>query len=241
MRVAALYDIHGNLPALDAVLDDVAGEAPDAIVIGGDVAAGPMPAETLDRVIGLGGLLYVIQGNADRELLHPPAGRDVWAERARWAASLLAPAHRALLKAPPLLRLTIEGLGPTLFCHGSPRSDEEILTRLTPESSIAPMVDGIGEHTVVCGHTHVQYDRRAAGVRIVNAGSVGMPYEGTPGARWAMLGPEVSLRCTEYDLDTASDQLAAGGMPAVDELIADLRSPPSGDEASEHFERLARG
>ena len=185
--------------------------------------------------------MYVIQGNADRELLQPPTHKDVWAERARWAAEMLSPAHRAFLKAPPLLRLNVDGLGPTLFCHGSPRSDEEIITRLTPESAVAPMLDGVGERTVVCGHTHVQYDRQVAGTRLVNAGSVGMPYEGTPGARWAMLGPDVSLRCTTYDLDTATEQMTEGGMPAVDELVADLRSPPGGDEASAHFERTARG
>jgi predicted phosphodiesterase len=241
MRIAALYDIHGNLPALDAVLAEAAEEQPDAIVVGGDVAAGPMPVETLDRLMALVGLVYVIQGNADRELLDPPSHREIWAERARWAGSMLSPAHRAFLAAPPLLRLSVDELGPTVFCHGSPRSDEEIITTLTPESAVAPMVDGIAEQTIICGHTHVQYDRRVSGVRLVNAGSVGMPFEGAPGARWAMLGPDVSLRCTAYDLDAAIELMRAVGMPGLDELAADLRSPPSGDEASAHFERIARG
>src|SRR4051794_27380101 len=184
-----------------------------------------MPGETLDRLIDLDGLVYLIQGNADRELLNPPAGEDVWSARARWAAARLTPAHRALLAAPQLLHLNVDGIGPALFCHGSPRDDEEIITRLSPESRIAPMLVGVYERTIVCGHTHVQFDRRVAGVRIVNAGSVGMPYEGSAGARWAMLGPDVSLRTTAYDLDAGIAQFARAGMPAVDELAADLRSP----------------
>jgi diadenosine tetraphosphatase ApaH/serine/threonine PP2A family protein phosphatase len=101
------------------------------------------------------------------------------------------------------------------------------------------MLEGVDADIVICGHTHVQFDRRVAGRRIVNAGSVGMPYEGDPGARWAMLGPDVSLRCTDYDLDDACAQILAGGMPGADELVADLRAPPTAEEASRHFEQLA--
>ena len=241
MRVAALYDIHGNLAALDAVLGEVLADPPDAVVLGGDLAAGPMPAETLDRLLDLTIRIHAIQGNADRELLDPPSGDDVWSQRARWAASKLTPAHRALLAAPPLLSLTIDGLGPTLFCHGSPRSDEEIITRLSPERRIRPMLRGVRERLIVCGHTHVQFDREVACARIVNAGSVGMAYEGTPGARWAMVGPVVCLRTTPYDLDAAAGLFARAGMPAVDELVAGLRLPPSADEASGYFERTADG
>ena len=150
------------LPALDAVLDEVLAEPPDAVVLGGDVAAGPMPAETLDRLLDLTIRIYAIQGNADRELLDPPSGDDVWSQRARWAASKLTPAHRALLAAPPLLSLTIDGLGPTLFCHGSPRSDEEIITRLSPERRITTDAPRRRERVIVCGHTHVQFDREVA-------------------------------------------------------------------------------
>ncbi|HVG67808.1 MAG TPA: metallophosphoesterase family protein, partial [Gaiellales bacterium] len=200
MRVAAIYDIHGNLPALDAVLEQIAEEEPDVVLVGGDSAAGPMPAATLDRLIALGCRARYIRGNADRELVDPSSGDDIWARRARWAAASLTAAHRELLTAASLrVVLDVEGLGRTLFCHGSPRSDEEIITRLTPEARLRPMLEGVDADIVVCGHTHVQFDRRVAGKRIVNAGSVGMPYEGDPGARWAMLGPDVSLWCTDYD------------------------------------------
>ena len=240
MRVAAIYDIHGNAPALDAVLEQIAEEEPDVVLVGGDSAAGPMPAATLDRLIALGCGARYIRGNADRELVEPPSGDDIWACRARWAAASLTAAHRELLTAAPLrLVLDVEGLGRTLFCHGSPRSDEEIITRLTPEARLRPMLEGVDADLIVCGHTHVQFDRRVAGARIVNAGSVGMPYEGTPGARWAMLGPVVSLRCTDYDLDAACAQILAGGMPDADKLVADLRAPPTAEEASRHFELLA--
>jgi predicted phosphodiesterase len=240
VRIAAIYDIHGNLPALDAVLEEVLDEQPDVVLIGGDSAAGPMPAETLDRLIGLGCRARFVRGNADRELVDPPDGDDVWARRARWAAGTLTAAHRELLTAaPPHVELEVDGLGPALFCHGSPRSDEEIITRLSPESRVRPMLEGVDAGVVVCGHTHVQFDREVAGARLVNAGSVGMPYEGDAGARWAMLGPDVSLRRTPYDLDAACAAFLAGGMPGADELVADLRKPPGADDASEHFERRA--
>jgi predicted phosphodiesterase len=240
VRVAAIYDIHGNAPALDAVLEQIAEAEPDVVLVGGDSAAGPMPGATLDRLIGLGCRARYIRGNADRELIEPPSGDDIWARRARWAAASLTPAHRELLTAAPLqLVLDVDGLGRTLFCHGSPRSDEEIITRRTPEARLQPMLDGVRADVIVCGHTHVQFDRRVAGARIVNAGSVGMPYEDRPGARWAMLGPVVSLRCTNYDLDAACAQILAGSMPDAEAHVAVLRAPPTAEEASRHFEQLA--
>jgi putative phosphoesterase len=229
-RVAALYDIHANLPALDAVLAE-AGAA-DLVVVGGDFAHGPLPAETVDRLRGLGDRVRFIRGNADREV----AGADAWQrgplgpERLEFLAGL-----------PETLTLEVEGLGSVLFCHGSPRSDEEIVTAVTPDERLGRILSGVTAQVVVCGHTHHQFDRVAHGVRVVNAGSVGMPYEGRPGAFWAMLGPDVELRSTAYDLDMAEVAILASGFPGAEELVDTLRSPPTSDEVARHFESLASG
>jgi putative phosphoesterase len=229
-RVAALYDIHANLPALDAVLADA--EAADIIVVGGDFAHGPLPAETVDRLRGLGERVRFIRGNADREV----GGEDAWQreplgdERLRFLAGLAE-----------TLTLDVDGLGSALFCHGSPRSDEEIITAVTPEARLGRILAGVGEAVVVCGHTHHQFDRSVGGIRVVNAGSVGMPYEGRPGAFWAMLGPDVELRSTAYDLDAAAAVIMASGYPGADELVDTLRNPPGADEVARHFESLASG
>ena len=177
-RVAALYDIHANLPALDAVLADA--EEADLVVVGGDFSHGPLPAETVDRLRGLGDRVRFIRGNADREVARPDA----------WQREPLGEERLAFLAGlPETVTIEIDGLGSVLFCHGSPRSDEEILTAVTPEDRLARILADVAEPVVVCGHTHHQFDRTAHGIRVVNAGSVGMPYEGRPGAFWAMLGP----------------------------------------------------
>jgi predicted phosphodiesterase len=241
-RVAALHDIHGNLPALDAVLADVEREGVEAIVCGGDVAAGPMPEEVLERLAGLGDRVRYVMGNGDRELIAPArAGDDVWGRRLAFAAGRLSDAGRRLMAPwPASLALDVAGLGPVRFCHGSPRSDEEIVTSLTPPERLRPMLAGVEEATVVLGHTHVQFDRVVDDVRWVNAGSVGMPYEREPGAYWLLLGPSVDLRRTAYDLDAAAEAIRAAGYPEAEEAIADLRRPPGPEEASEYFERQAQ-
>ena len=138
--------------------------------------------------------------------------------------------------------MTVDGLGRVLFCHGSPRSDEEILTRISSEERVAAACAGVEEATVVCGHTHVQFDRDVAGKRLVNAGSVGMPYEAQPGAYWALLGPDVELRRTAYDLEAAAAAIRATGFPGADELGGRERPHRArrAEEATEQFERLAQ-
>jgi predicted phosphodiesterase len=197
-RVAALYDIHGNLPALEAVLAEVEALGVDAVVVGGDVAAGPMPRETLEVLHARRDARF-IRGNADRELAvgaPEPAGeaaRPAWS----WLTDHLDDEQREWLAGLDLsLTVDVEGLGAVLFCHGSPRSDEEIITRLSPDERVAPMLTDVAEPVVVCGHTHVQFDRPIDGRRIVNAGSVGMPYQDRPGAYWALLSDVVDLRRT---------------------------------------------
>lgn len=189
MRVAALYDIHGNLAALEAVLAEVPDDA--TIVLGGDVAAGPFPAETLERLQELGDRALWVRGNADRELtpgepgLAPPGSLD--AERAALSAEQIAFLHDL----PETARI-----GNTLYCHASPRNDVDIFTEQTPEERIAFLFADVDADVVVCGHTHMQFDRRIAGKRVVNAGSVGRPYENEPGAYWLL---DLEHRRTPYD------------------------------------------
>jgi putative phosphoesterase len=178
--VAALYDIHGNLAALEAVLADVPDDA--TIVVGGDICAGgEQPSETLTRLRRLGDRVVWLRGNADREL-HP--GEDGLAppeflEKAR--SQLSEEEIEFLHELPPTQRV-----GDVLYCHASPRNDLDIFTERTPEERIAFLFDGLVVPTVVCGHTHSQYDRTVGGVRVVNAGSVGAPYEDEPGAYWLL-------------------------------------------------------
>jgi predicted phosphodiesterase len=249
MRIAALNDVHGNLPALEAVLADVEAAGADLVVLGGDIAAGPMPAETLDLVLSLGDRVVALHGNADRELVSvfdgaPPDSAIPEALRAGlvWTARSLDRRHRDHLAGlPPTLTYAVEGAGEVLFCHASPRNDVEIFTAASPDERVAPMLAGVRADVVVCGHTHMQFDRRVGGVRVVNAGSVGMPY-GPPGAYWLLLGPDVELRRTEYDLERAAARIRASGHPDAEEFAArSVLSPPAAAEALEVFERRAAG
>lgn len=188
--VAALYDIHGNLAALEAVLAEVPDDA--AIVVGGDICAGgEQPSETLERLRGLGDRVRWVRGNSDRELSPGEAGlapqEVVEAARSRLNEEEIAFLHQL----PPTVRV-----GDVLYCHASPRNDVDIFTERTPEERIAFLFEGLDVATVVCGHTHTQYERTVAGVRVVNAGSVGMAYEEEPGAYWLL---DLVHRRTLYD------------------------------------------
>jgi predicted phosphodiesterase len=234
VRVAALYDIHGNLPALEAVLAEA--EA-DLFVVGGDVGPGPMVGEVLDRLAGLPAVRYVM-GNGDRELLDPEGGGNAPAELTRWCAERLTPAQRERLAA---FEPTVSAAG-ALFCHGSPRSDTEIITALSPEPRLAPMLERVAEALVVCGHTHHQFDRAVLGKRLVNAGSVGMPYEDEPAAYWLDLRDgEPELRRTDYDVGAAVARLRAAGFPGLEEVMFEgsLVNPVGGAFIARHFEDAA--
>lgn len=236
MRVAVLADIHGNLPALEAVLEDVAAAGADAIVLNGDVATGPMPAETLDRLAGLGEQVIWVRGNADRELAIacdgqlspdlPEAGRAPTA----YGAAQLAARHRELLAGLPLsVTVEVTGMGPVLFCHATARSDTEIVVVDSPLDRYREAFAGTTEQTVVLGHTHMPFDRLADRRRFINPGSVGMPFGGT-GAYWAQLGPDVTLRHVSYDTGAAASALrtAAPEYPGLEEFIAgNLITTPS--------------
>jgi putative phosphoesterase len=241
VRVAVLNDVHANLPALEAVLAEVERERPDAIVFGGDLVFGPLPRETLEAMLSLGDRARFVLGNADRWFVDVYDARIEPEPEDAWLVEELDASRRDFFAAlPKRLAMDVDGLGSILFCHGSPRSEDEIITAITTEERLRPMLDDVEQSVVVCGHTHVQFDRVVAGTRVVNAGSVGMPYEDTPGARWVILGPDVELRRTPYDREATADRLRASRWGRLDEFVEKyLLAPPSAAEATEHFERVA--
>jgi putative phosphoesterase len=237
MRVAALYDIHGNLPALEAVIGDARGAAVDKVVVGGDVFPGPMSGECLRFLLDLEIPVRFLRGNGDREVVELAAGGEIdrvpeaVRESMRWVAERLEPEHRRVLESwPPSVRVEVDGLGDVLFCHATPRSDTEIFLRTTPEDDLAAIFEGVDAPVVVCGHTHMQFDRTIGGVRVVNAGSVGMPF-GEPGAYWLLLGPGIEPRKTRYDLARAAERIRATDYPQADDFAArNVLQPPSENE-----------
>ncbi len=247
MKVAAIYDIHGNLPAFNAVLEEISEISPDLILVGGDIVSGPMPRATLDRLLELESKVYCIQGNADREAVTAFDGlpldenlpEDV-REVTLWTAKQLSYRHRNFLaQLPKQVILPIDNLGDVLFCHGSPRSDEEIITAATPEVRLREILVGVKPAIIVCGHTHMQFDRNLDNKEIVNAGSVGMPY-GEPGAYWLLLGPQIMLRKTNYDLQQAAEDIRNSGYPqAQDFADNNVLMPPTAAEAIAVFEQIA--
>ncbi|WP_410654991.1 metallophosphoesterase family protein [Amycolatopsis sp. lyj-112] len=223
MTIAVLSDIHGVLPALDAVLAEPDVAEADRIVLTGDIAAGPQPVQVLDRLISWGDRVVWVRGNADRELAALARGgrTDIPDPIAPWAASQLRPDHVALLAGlPHPVTLPVDGFGKIVFCHGTPRDDDEVvLVDSTLDRWAEVLADLPADvSTVLCGHTHMPFVRLAHGRLVVNPGSVGMPY-GRPGAHWALLADgAVSLRRTEFDVEHARAAIRAGSSyPDVDE------------------------
>ncbi len=223
MRVAALYDVQGNVDALEAVLAEVERAAVDTIVFGGDMVAGAFPRETLELVRSVAA--YAIRGNADVPTAVAPEAAWVWEQldedETAW-----------LVRLPPSVVLD-----DVLYCHATPRSDEEIVTELTTDERLTELLAGVEQSLVVAGHTHMQLDRTVGSVRFVNAGSVGMPYEAKPGAYWAIVeAPEVTFRHTLYDLERAAAHVRASGHPLADELADEnVLRVPSREEALAAF------
>jgi predicted phosphodiesterase len=226
-----LYDVHGNLPALEAVLRELDAEQVDAVVCGGDVLFGPYQSECMALLEARGARF--LAGNCEREVL---TGDD---EKNAWMARQLSDRDRRLVASwPQRVELDVDGLGRVLFCHASPRRDDESLTYLTPPAVLAEALAGVAADVVVIGHTHQQCDLRSGRIRLVNAGSVGLPYEGRAGAFWLLLGPDVELRATEYDVAAGADRLRASGMPGLDDLLPEsLLRPAPRDEVARIFER----
>ena len=233
MRVAALSDIHGNLPALEAVLAEVEREGVDEIVVGGDSVSGPWPVEVLERLEAVAA--RIVRGNADRLVLE----RDE-SHLGAWSADRLGSDRLAAVARWPLtLELDVLGLGRVLVCHSTPGSDDPIYTRITPDDEVIDVLGPVTADVLVCGHTHMQYDRRlSGGLRLVNPGSVGLPYEGRRGAFWALLGPDVEFRHTPYDVESTAAAIRALDAPMEEELIELLVDPVDSDTATAEFEQL---
>ena len=237
--------MHGNLPALEAVLEDVRRLRCDLVVIGGDFATGPMPGATIELLRSLGDQALFIRGNSERELVGWYDGErpelDASIEGTlRWSAEQITRDQRDFLAGlPEDVTVAIDGLGAVFFCHATPRSDAEIVTTATPDPAFEGAFAGVQERLVVCGHTHMQFDRVAGATRVVNAGSVGMPYEGLPGAFWALLGPEVSLRRADYDFGRAAERVRTSGFPlGADFADENVLNPPRREEVTALFEGM---
>jgi predicted phosphodiesterase len=242
VRVAALYDVEGNLPALEAVLAEVEREQPEAIVVGGDMVTGPMPSETLERLRGLE-RAHFLRGNADRGVVEVKRGErpeglpDDTIDALTWTAAQLSDDQIDFLAGlPETITLDVDGFGRVCFCHATPHDDNELFTELTPADAVAEMLAGTEETTIVCGHTHMQFDRRVARWRVINAGSVGVPWDDGPEPRWALLGPGVSFRRTQMDQERAAEKIRGTGWPGAEELLGDTRTR---DEVLDLFEQAA--
>jgi predicted phosphodiesterase len=243
VNILGLYDIHGNIDALDAVLADPRAADPDVVVVGGDAVPGPFARATLDRLEALSGSVQWIRGNGEREVAAAvggpaPADDDLAARTAAITAAEIGDDRaRALGELP----LTL-GLDGVLFCHASPRRDDEMLTRLSPPERWSEALDGVDAALVVAGHTHQQDDRAVGGVRFVNAGSVGLPYEGDGAARWLWVADGVpELRHTAYDAAGAGARMLAAGWPDERSIGGALVEPVEPIVVTQIFEGIAAG
>jgi putative phosphoesterase len=240
MRVAAIYDIHGNLPALEAVLDEIRETDVNQIVVGGDIVPGPMPRETLEQLMNVDLPIQFIHGNGEVAVLTEMAGKEPrvpqpFRDVIRWNARQLAEHQKVLASWPRTVRIQIPELGEALFCHATPQNENDVFTKLTPEEKLLGVFQEANANIVVCGHTHMQFDRMIGKTRVVNAGSVGMPF-GKPGAYWLLLGPDIELRQTDYDFVKAADLIRKINYPQANEFAeANILRPTSEAEMLEAF------
>jgi putative phosphoesterase len=241
-RVAVVSDVHTNVPALTAVLADIDAEAPDLIVSNGDLTWGSQPEEIIALMRARGSRALFVRGNGERTVLEIAAGEQAAGNaRAEWVPSRHSAQSLEFVAAIPFsIVIEITGLGPVRFCHGSPRSDTEVVTPGTPAERFSQLTAGIDEQVLVTGHTHLQFDRQVAGRRSVNPGSVGLPYhDGEPGtAYWALLGPDVQLRQTRYDVTPATTIGHRLRDPEAARIADLLLSPPRPADFIPHAESL---
>lgn len=218
MRTAALYDVHGNVHALEAVLSELEGESVDDIVFGGDVLHGPFPRETLELARSVDAIW--IRGNCERAPFERPGSR--------WVFEQLQPVDWEALAALP----TAVEIAGVCYCHATPTDDMPVITDATPDEELERLLAGTRARLVVAGHTHMQQRRG----RYANAGSVGMPYEDAPGAYWAIVSEDVDFRRTEYDLERAAASIRASSYPEASELAREnVLRVPSREEAIAAF------
>jgi putative phosphoesterase len=246
MKVAALYDIHGNSPALEAVLTEVRRLGVDLIVVGGDVVPGPMPIECCALLREIGIPARFIRGNGDRVVLAARAGGDIsevpdaFKPVVRWTAEQISDEVATWMHTwPATLQVNVGGIGEVLFCHASPRNDTDIFTRVTPDERLQPLFNAVVASVVICGHTHMQFERTVGRSRVVNAGSVGMPFQ-PPAAYWLLLDGRIELRDTAYDVARAAHQIRRSGYPqAVEFADRNVLTTPSESTMLEMFEKTA--
>lgn len=244
MRIAALYDIHGNLPALEAILEEISDLQVDRIVVGGDVVPGPIPQETLDMLFRSSTQIDFIYGNGEVAVLQQLAGEqpravpEAFRPIIQWTARQLDRETERTLRGWPLT-ITIESpsLGKILFCHATPGDENEIFTRLTPDERLRSIFADIEADVVICGHTHMQFDRQVGELRVANAGSVGMPF-GKPGAHWLLLGDDLEFRRCSYDGEAAAVRIRAGNYPQAEQFATNnILHPPSEEQMLEMFHK----
>jgi predicted phosphodiesterase len=247
MPLAALYDVHGNLPALEAVLADIRREGVEQIVVGGDVLPGPMPLECIELFLELEVPVHFIMGNGDREVLARMSNTETdwyrtacpeWREPIDWTAQQLSPKHANVIATwPATVTLNIDGVGDVLFCHATPRNDTDIFTRATSEDKLLPIFGKVEQSPVVCGHTHMQFDRMVGKTRVINAGSVGMPF-GRTGADWLLLNSHVQFRHTSYDMDDAAERIRQTQYPQASTFVEQyVRHSPDKEAMMQAYRR----
>ncbi len=245
MRIAAIYDIHGNLPALEAVLADIAETGVDEIVVGGDIVPGPMSREVLERLLAVDLPIQFIYGNCEIAMLAQLAGKKLTSlpeqvrENLAWSGEQFNSEQiQSISDWPKTLQIKVPELGEVLFCHGTPRDENEIFTYRTSDQRLQPAFNDVNASIVVCGHTHIQFQRPFGTMQIVNAGSVGMPF-GEPGAYWLLLGPTIELRRTPYNLAEAASRVRATKYPQADDFAERyVLNPPTEREMLELFSRF---
>lgn len=242
MRIAVLADVHANLPALRAVLSDVEKADVDLVVFGGDVAAGPMPVETIEELTSYSRPARFVRGNADRYMVEIFDGaREPTEPMDAWSAGRLSRAHRDFLSTfEPSVEVIVARHKAVLCCHASPDSDERpIITPGTPDVVIAKLLSTTQADLVVAGHTHMQFDRAIGSQRMVNAGSVGLPYADQPGAYWVLIGSDIELRRTTFDFEAAAGAVRHTEYPEREDFAQHIARPITPGEAIPTFERLA--
>ena len=244
MAIAVLADIHGNIQALEAVFEDLeCQESIDHVVVAGDLFTfGPAPNEVLARFQQLPRASFLL-GNTDRYLVegtYPSTnGGGDWQDKLlfsfQWTAERLEGEGFRFLEAMPAFQVVSESGCQLLAVHGSPRSDEEGLTVETASNELKEMSIEPQITVLACGHTHIPMDRSIGNLRVVNAGSVGLPFDGDPRACYAIIststngnGPiQVQLRRVAYDVEKVVERFFARDHPAADVGAFNLRTARS--------------
>jgi diadenosine tetraphosphatase ApaH/serine/threonine PP2A family protein phosphatase len=237
--LACLADVHGNTAALGAVLASEDFARADAVAFLGCTTTGPDPRGVLERCADLKMPVFHLAGNGERWVLERSSGvRPVEREVDEWLIAAHGDDGLATIGSwPGGLSVAHSPAGGLRLCHGSPRSDIELLTSLTADDRLREATSGVEEPVVIHGHTHVQYRRNAVGRVIAGAGSVGLPYAASPGARWVLISDEVRLVVTPYDLDQAEALIAATGYPSG-AYLKTLRQPPDPAAKTADAEKL---